>query len=130
MSPGQLRWHELGRAPAQPGLYAWYMAPRISAANLREAETTRSRLRLIARRLQFPRVDLAIQGHLSLELEGGLEHRHLGTREELPPSLESLLETEDGRRFLGNLLEELAPRFSSPLYVGVSVHLRNRLAQH
>lgn len=125
-----LRWHELDRAPLEPGLYAWYMSPRVGKANAAKPETARSALVGIAEKLSFPRVELTIEGHLSLELAGGLDHKHLGTRDHFPASLETVLETAEGRGFLAAIMSQVAPLFSSPLYVGVSTSLRKRLGQH
>ena len=154
---GKLAFAEVDKAPAQPGLYAWYGAIYISIADYkREMDTTGrdtgvSRLRsVLARHLaryQSAPFDLVARGTFGADWRGALEDASGAIAQEVvrgtDPSvaetaelqgfakmLSSSVATERHRALLSKVLERAAPVLTSPIYIGVTSDLRQRLKEH
>ena len=138
-----LSWSTLGDAPNEPGLYAWYFRPRISALAVDsliaaiEADdsvgTAAAGIRIRAfldsqlfARLRAPPYTASISGPLRPAYEGQIEMRSA-----ISDSLIERLAAEPKRlRGIAAALAHMTPHFASPLYIGMARKLRDRLAQH
>lgn len=126
-----LTWSELGSAPSLPGLYAWYLRPRLHRFCLESPSDTQKFLSRLAANLRFPDSELSMRGPLSLKLQGRLYHDHLGNRvDNKPQSLHNLIENRAGRQLLATIFDQMVPALSSPLYIGISSDVQQRLSQH
>lgn len=126
------RWHEVESAPNAPGLYAWYLDPRLRAADLDDAERTTQNLLQLAEWVRLAGLDVSADGHLSLQFTGRLEHQSVCWQEDKPFTdlVSEVLSDPDHRACFAELLSVSSPLFASPLYIGVATSLRVRLAQH
>jgi hypothetical protein len=141
--------HEVDDAPQRPGLYAWYGSLAVGRADWEE-------LIQDGQDLGDKRSRAVIRGHagrhttspLSVSAKAGFELEYAGT---LSPKVDSELigkvsaepgEMTEGkvfdqviasvsmRRTLLDVLAKSAPVFATPLYIGVSNNLRDRLKTH
>lgn len=126
------RWQELETAPNAPGLYAWYIDPRLRVADLNDPERTTQNLLQLAEWVRLAGLDVAADGHLSLQFAGRLEHQSVCWQEDKPFTdlVSTIISDPDHRECFAELLSVSSPLFATPLYIGVATHLRTRLAQH
>lgn len=139
--PKPFRFDEVGHAPNEPGLYAWYHQLQISTADIQaliaslagrdpdaRAEAAREFLvEHIFRPYQEVDYDVALSGRLKPEYRGRVAHR---------PRLSDLLvkliaEQPNELGKLKLVLQGIIPYFASPIYIGVATKsLRQRLTSH
>lgn len=138
------RWTEISSIPKKPGIYAWYYSPEITDYDLknvinnllalnrkndREAasEVVREFLyKNIFRVFQEEPYQAFFRGALKPKYEGYLEHSP-----HLSESLVSRIIDEPERlETIKNVIESSTPNFASPIYIGMSDKLGNRLKQH
>lgn len=126
------RWQELETVPTEPGLYAWYIDPRLKLADLDDPERTTHNLLQLAEWVRLAGLDVTADGHLSLQFAGRLEHQSVCWQEDKPfTDLVTTVLSEPGHRAcFAELLSVSSPLFASPLYIGVATNLRVRLGQH
>lgn len=137
-------WSTISDAPDEPGIYAWYYSPEITDFDLERVKEAVLRLRdqnerseaiaileefldrTIFRCFQEEPFSAALRGPLKPSYEGMLTHK--------PAMSQSLLDRliEDPNRLLilREILCDSTPEFASPLYIGMSEHLRERLSKH
>lgn len=137
-------WHEIGDAPAAPGVYAWYYTPEITAFDL---DAITSRIVALKQEAGLLAAKEAVRSFLdeavfryfreqpySAQLRGPLKPRYEGQIEHRPTLSESLLdrivEAPERMATIRSVLEASAPDFASPIYIGMSERLRNRLSKH
>jgi len=137
-------WSEISQIPNIPGIYAWYYAPEITKFDLKKAiesiaESKCSEKQNEARKtirnflqenlFKFFQKDsyyASIKGALKPVYRGELEHI-----QNLSDSLiERILENPHRLSTIKTVIEKSAPNFSSPLYIGMSEKLRDRLMTH
>ncbi|MDH7640248.1 hypothetical protein [Sphingomonas oryzagri] len=136
-------WADLANAPAAPGIYAWYYSPQITDFDLDRAieniesirGTDRGEAERAARTLLDDRIfrqfreepyQAVVEGPLKPAYRGALDHAF-----EISSGLVSrVVDHPERLRSLRNILNRSAPMFASPLYIGMSVDLRSRLATH
>ncbi|MDX2040259.1 MAG: hypothetical protein SF097_03375 [Acidobacteriota bacterium] len=140
----KLLWAEVYTAPDSPGIYAWYYNPEITLFDLEEAikrleeliqSANQNEARCYVRELLDSRLFqyfrelpylARIAGPLKPTHEGYLEHKH-----DISESLVSrVVENPQRLRLIREVLEVSAPHFASPLYIGMSDNLRERLSKH
>lgn len=108
----------------EPAVYAWYR-------NLSLGDAVGSRERFLAR------IEAMLSSKLSLQCSGKLGYLYdLSVQEHGGPlsprsrvTLEAIADSGDARHRLASLLE-LATFLQSPLYIGKTRNLRNRIAEH
>lgn len=137
-------WHEIGDVPAQPGVYAWYYTPEITAFDLAditaavvnfkasgEPNAAKDAIRIFLEQSVF---SYFREQPYSAQLRGALKPRYEGMIEHRPTLSESLLDriVEEPARLatIREVLEGSAPHFASPIYIGMSERLRIRLKRH
>lgn len=134
-------WAEIGRVPQVPGVYAWYYRPEITEFDLQGAVAALSGTADIAERRTIVREFLdrtllqffheepysaTIRGALKPKYEGELVHMQA-----LSDSLVDRVASEPERlHTIKTVVESSAPHFASPLYIGMSERLGERLATH
>lgn len=137
-------WAEIYTTPASPGIYAWYYSPEITLFDLKEAIESLEELlcsgnkdeaRCYVRELLDKRLfhyfrelpyRARIAGPLKPTHEGYLEHKP-----DISDSLVSrIVECPQRLQLIRDVLEVSAPHFASPLYIGMSDNLRQRLSKH
>lgn len=138
------RWTQISNIPKKPGVYAWYYSPEITDYDLRiiiqslsnmnsnddkdEASelVTEFLYKNIFRIFQEEPYQATVKGSLKPEYKGYLEHNP-----HLSESLVSRIIDEPERlQTIKDVLESSTPNFSSPIYIGMSEKLGNRLKQH
>jgi len=126
------RWEDLDLTPEGIGVYAWYLDPILRPADLADPQSTRENLSRLAEQLKLPRFDVKARGHLSLILEGNLEHAHLASESsgEFSQLVESVLQNQTKREVFAKILGGAVPHLMAPLYIGVATNVRERLRQH
>lgn len=137
-------WHEIGDVPAQPGVYAWYYTPEITAFDLDRIEAEVTALKAAdatcaAKDAVRAFLDQNVFSYFreqpyAAQLRGPLKPRYEGQIEHKPSLSDSLLEriVEEPARLatIRDVLEGSAPHFASPIYIGMAEKLRARLKQH
>lgn len=137
-------WYEIGDVPAEPGVYAWYYAPEITAHDLDRVISTVKTLKVsgelgAAKQAIRTFLDESVfryfreQPYLA-QLSGPLKPTYEGLIEHTPTLSESLLDriAEEPARLetIQTVLEASAPDFASPIYIGMSERLATRLRRH
>ena len=132
MSIQDFRWEDLDLTPEETGVYAWYLDPVLRPADLADSQSTKENLLRLAEQLRLPRFDVKARGHLSLTLEGNLDHKHLASenKKELSELVDSVLENTAKRELFAKILGSAIPNLMAPLYIGVATNIRERLRQH
>lgn len=125
-------WSTLANVPSDPGLYAWYLATEIRAADLGDRAATERNLQLLGSQLSLPRLGVDARSHLSLRFTGELAHDYVGStqRSEFTDLVARAVADPARRLQLAELLKLATPALTSPLYVGVATSLRDRLDVH
>lgn len=140
----RLGWGSLGRAPSGPGVYAWYLEPEITNFDLdtlimdigdRLRADDRAGAEAAVERLLSEKVMRPFrQDPYLVSMTGQLKPPHSGLAhhdQRVSKSLVSRIVEEPLRlRSLRDFLTASAPNFASPLYIGMSDHLRGRLSTH
>lgn len=134
-------WSEISQAPEEPGIYAWYYQPEITDHDLKDIisqiEASKDggeasdlvRYFLTKRLFDLFREDpytAKISGPLKPKYSGSLEHEVNVSR-----SLTDRIAHQPSKlKGIRDILNQSAPLFASPLYIGMAGALRKRLMQH
>lgn len=134
---------DLDRAPTTPGIYAWYAQLALSSKDwmprVREDVDLANQYAIDAiaeyfRIHQELGIELTGASAYDMRWEGTLRKRDItGADTEIERLAERILpniESPNERRLLIQMLKEAPPYFASPLYVGVTSNLRQRLSDH
>ena len=138
-----LSWSEIDQAPEVPGVYAWYSKLVISRADIEAV----IRNVTAAQQDGEAQARAAVEGALNsfifgpyqetsyqVTMRGQLKPKFIGEVLHEPSRSESLIErlAEDPERFrvIADVLKNVAPWFTAPLYIGMAKNLRTRLKQH
>lgn len=139
-----LSWRELGDAPAEAGIYAWYFRPEITeydigtfiasvntpslqhrgAAVAEEVERFLSQT--VFRYFQEEPYEVILRGPLKPRYAGCIQHQSQVSE----ALVNRILQDPNRVRLIKRIIENSAPFFSSPLYIGMSRNLRSRLLKH
>lgn len=138
----RLSWSQISDAPDQPGVYAWYYRPEITDHDLNKFITDIENLK-DNKREALKRVEDFFSKYIfsyfneydyNVIIKGSLKPSYVGQLKHAPESPQTLFErlVEDPSRLkkIKEILDECAPDFASPLYIGMSKSLRNRLLTH
>jgi hypothetical protein len=136
-----LSWSQIAKAPNKAGVYAWYFRPeftkhdlRILYSDLALTQDEQSKKALIRKFLIERLFKYFKQTSYKIDLNGQLKAKYQGTIEHEQEISESLISriNEKPNRLLSiiKILEQSSPLFASPLYVGMSGNIRERLIQH
>jgi hypothetical protein len=137
-------WYEIGDVPAEPGVYAWYYTPEITAKDL---DRVTSKVKALKTSTGEAAAKEAVRSFLDecvfryfreqpyvAQLSGPLKPNYEGDIRHAPILSESLLDriVEEPARLatIRTVLEASAPDFASPIYIGMSKGLRTRLKRH
>ncbi len=137
-------WTELGEVPEKAGVYAWYYSPEITDFDLeqinselmvcRKTDDTNKASQIVEdflhnnlfRYFQEEPYQASLRGPLKPRYEGYFEHTP-----ELSEELVRRIVEEPERLFtIKNVLEKSAPYFASPIYIGMSENLSQRIKTH
>lgn len=130
----------IGNAPAAAGIYAWYYRPSLTDCDINELisgiknstqeQAIESVIAFLTRHLLKPFAESAYR----CELQGQLKPRYTGVlNADLKPSMELVKRIASDPERLWKLKATLdcsVPRFASPIYIGMTNCLRQRLLQH
>lgn len=137
-------WQSLGSIPSTPGVYAWYYKPDITDFDIKKIIEEVKLLRVDSKYIEatrlmenfiIKRIYRYFQSEpYSVSLTGPLMPQFSGRAENDIHVSQALLERiiEDPKR-LFNIRDQMrvaAPLFSSPLYIGKSDNLKDRLNNH
>ncbi|MGB3405328.1 MAG: hypothetical protein WBA77_21770 [Microcoleaceae cyanobacterium] len=146
-----LGFDEISDAPPQPGLYAWYANLGLGAADLADEGQTRRALEKQTQKYKPVPLQVDIKGNFGSRWVGKLsdssiddlgnallnqtsdntnsEGSHSPEKQRGQKLCNALAESAT-RQALISTLEECIPIFLSPLYVGISDNLQQRLQHH
>lgn len=145
MQPVRLSALGLDRAPAEPGIYAWYARIALSESDWRprlQKGVDAAGGDLIAALNDYVRMHqpgpITLRGQASYHLPWTGEIRQQGVSDEgrsasgtrLDLHVADVADDPEARQLLSALLRAAPPVFASPLYIGVATNLRQRLAEH
>lgn len=138
-----LSWSEIDQAPEVPGVYAWYSKLVISRADIeaviRNVTAAHQDGEAQARAVVEGALNSFIFGPYQespyqVTMRGQLKPKFIGEVLHEPSKSDSLIErlAEDPERFrvIADVLKNVAPWFTAPLYIGMAKNLRARLKQH
>lgn len=137
-------WAEIVNVPSKPGVYAWYYRPELTEFDLEE---TINRLQSNCKSGNEADGKKVVETFLAekifqyfqedpyrVKLEGPLKPRYKGELRHAPfPSpalIDRIIENPDRLRTIKEVLETSSPEFASPIYIGMSENLGERLEQH
>ncbi|WP_436851632.1 hypothetical protein [Nocardiopsis dassonvillei] len=143
---------ELELVPASPGIYAWYVSFHAGPQDWKtrpvgnEDTSVLGFLRLLREYASYfapPPIELKGSAAYGGAWDGKLElDRGMADPEAEAPegssdrqfkdyeALSEVVSSEKGRKILSEMLGQITPVFSAPLYIGVADDLRSRLLQH
>lgn len=138
---------ELDAAPTGPGIYAWYIdfpagpadwEPRVVDGTDKSVASTGAALLDFAGYLRPRSIQLTGAADYGLDWTGVLDPEYLDETlrtalagdESGLAGLAEVMHTPAERRALGEALRAAIPVFSSPIYIGVTQELNDRLSQH
>jgi len=140
MPRSRYRFHEVAGTPEGPGVYAWYCRYELPERNIDdlikslqgvELEKQRDLVRAFLGRYLFSYFqeqpyDVVIKAPLRPYYEGSVEHISC-----ISSSLVERFVNEPMRlKTLASLLRAATPEFASPIYIGSTKSLRQRLLKH
>lgn len=138
------RWTEISDIPQKPGVYAWYYSPEITDYDLQDAikqinnckenKQEESAKQIIKIFLEKNIFEYFQEEPYQAFLQGSLKPKYVGYLEHRPSITEDLvlriIEEPERLETVRKVIELSAPNFSSPIYIGMSDKLGNRLKQH
>lgn len=138
------KWREISKIPSSPGVYAWYYSPEITDFDLNKTideiqyyknngnqelalkAATDFIAKYIFKYFREDAYHVVIYGSLKPKYEGYIQHKPELSRE----LLRRIVENPKRLITLKQILENSAPNFASPLYIGMSENLNDRLKRH
>lgn len=139
----RLRLSEIDQAPESPGVYAWYTQIEISTADIQDIISRIHQAKYISISNAMNEVDNLLHKYIfnhfqnvpyHVTISGLLKATYSGEIPHKISSSVSLIEriVDHPERFINiaTMLRNMAPWFTSPLYIGMSANLRSRLMTH
>lgn len=141
---GRYEWAEIVDVPNRPGIYAWYYRPELTRFDLEktineiqsnrkngnEVEGKKAIQTFLQERIfqyfQEAPYQVIVKGQLKPSYQGQLHHRPSPT----DALIDRIIENPDRLRTIKEVLETSSPELASPLYIGMSANLGQRLKQH
>lgn len=137
-------WAEIANVPNDAGVYAWYYRPEISDFDLsdtiakitafRDSNNKASARQYLQEFLAKSIFDYFQETPYTIELHGALKPHYEGCLEHRASVSNSLIDRilEDPGRLacIKDVIESSAPEFASPIYIGMSDRLGQRLMGH
>lgn len=138
------RWEEISKVPAEPGIYAWYYSPEITERDLiittekinslksqnylDEARQYTSNFldKFVFRYFKEDAYKVILHAALKPQYKGHVEHAE-GPSQSL---IDRIIEEPNRLITIKEILKEAAPYFSSPIYIGMSDQVGQRLMSH
>ena len=138
------RWEEISKVPQEPGIYSWYYSPEITDKDLGDAiahvrnmvsedKTSEAKAYLIGFLDRFvfgyfkeDPYNVLINGALKPQYKGVVHHSSQSSQ----ALISRLIEQPERLATIKQVLEEAAPNFSSPIYIGMADKLGKRLKEH
>lgn len=138
------KWEEISKVPAEPGVYAWYYSPEITERDLNIATEKINSLKSQnhldeARQYTSTFLDKFVfryfkEDSYKVILHAALKPQYKGSVDHSEGPSQSLIDRiveEPGRLItIKEILKEAAPYFSSPIYIGMSDQVGQRLMSH
>jgi hypothetical protein len=121
---------EVSDVEPKHGLYAWYLNMQLSDATTSSSENMVGALRKISEASRYPDLEIQMRGHLSLDLRGKMQHMWYGYDDKYRKELLTILKYPEERVLLQYIFNSAAPLLTSPLYIGISKNLKERLRTH
>ena len=140
----RFNWTELNEIPTVPGTYAWYYAPEITDFDIKQTiEIVRQKnaegevgeaKKVIEIFLEKFIFSYFLEEPYLVDIKGPLKPEFCGTINHLPRLSETLILrlVEDPARLktIKEVIEESAPDFASPIYIGMSDNINRRILKH
>ncbi|MCU1727806.1 GIY-YIG nuclease family protein [Pseudomonas sp. 7P_10.2_Bac1] len=136
-------WSEIDQAPEVPGVYAWYSKLVISKADIEAVIKKVTAAQLEGDAQARAAVEAALNTFIfgpyqetpyQVTMRGQLKPKFFGEVVHEPSKSDSLIERlaadPDRFRVIADVLKNVAPWFTAPLYIGMAKNLRSRLKQH
>jgi hypothetical protein len=136
-------WQEIDDTPDKTGIYAWYYRHTLADFDIKKLIADLGKLPATATKEAAARVTEFFQAHLFQSfveepydalLKGPLKPTYegrLANTANISPGLVERIVAEPARLWtLKKVLEDAAPEFASPVYIGMAVNLNNRLRRH
>lgn len=137
-------WTEISHVPYKSGVYAWYYNPEITEFDLNEC------IDIITKFVKEGNISFAqdtvksflekflfnyfTEDSYQVFLKGALKPKYEGQIEHVPSLSQSLVEriVKDPNKLktIKKVIEDSAPFFASPIYIGMADNLNNRLLKH
>ena len=139
MNQNILNWNEIIKAPKKPGVYAWYFRPELTEYDINELivkiqEDPDAASDLIRNFFSDHLFKYFKQKPYEVQISGQLKPKYSGTIEHEQDISKELIKRirENPKRLfdIRDLLEKSSPMFASPLYVGMSSDINQRVIQH
>jgi len=136
---------EIYRAPAKPGLYAWYVEPRFTVQDLEWPgdDSDAAAVWLLNETVRFssffaqPKVRLSGKAPFETTWRAAISVEGFGSPAPSPNHeqtvghvLQTALSESSERLVLTEALNNAIPYFSAPCYIGVATNLNSRLNEH
>lgn len=141
--PSLYRWHEINDVPCKTGVYAWYCRHTLTDFDIDNLVAELSRLPPSAAKEAAARVRKFFDTNLfgpfleqpyEATLKGPLKPTYRGTLSNsaiISAALVDRIVADPSRlRHLKNILEDAVPSLASPIYIGMSDNLHDRLSRH
>ena len=138
------RWREIGNAPQEAGIYAWYFTPELTDFDIdrviKEANKHKAggdeeaALSVLTEFLSTQVFQYFVEQPYTAALYGPLKPRYEGMLQHKPALsstlIQRLIENPERLKTIKRILEAAVPNFSSPIYIGMSKMLSWRLSRH
>lgn len=141
-SPIRLAYTDLSTAPLSSGVYAWYSPLKIWKSDLDEFETRvneKKSDRAQAFSYVEERLDSLVfkkyrEDDYQITMRGALKPKYEGEAKHIPPAstnlIDRLIDDPSRLRIIAESIDNAAPFFTAPLYIGMAGNLRERLLRH
>jgi len=129
-------FEELFKVPSAPGIYAWYLMPSLSVADLNGSKDYSSFTEAIYSYMKahhHPELNVGIKSNFMADWSEKIEEKsHLDWKDKIRdiPNKNSIFEEEKNKPVFLELFKSSIPYLSSPLYIGTSDDLNKRISEH
>ncbi|MEF1186436.1 hypothetical protein, partial [Vibrio sinaloensis] len=123
---------ELFKVHDKPGVYAWYLMPSLSKADLNGTKDYSSFTEAVYSYMKahhHPELTVGIESNFMANWSEKVQEKsHAGWKQSINkiPSKDNLFETDEGKNIFLELFKSSIPYLASPLYIGTSDNLNRR----